>query len=172
MLPEHRGAPSGKGKLLSRGEAVGVGGDLQPRSRERPHEGGGAILSPMRAQVCAQRWVITNQGIAQVTGPARGGTEPRTQAVDSGLPSCPSQPPRQQSQGTRAGLPRDRARSSQRDPDGPGGQGQTDLLEQRTRSTVPCSSPERMELEGAAIQAMVTAWPPQGFIDSEQATGE
>ena len=34
MLPEHRGAPSGKGKLLSRGEAVGVGVGEQGRRQE------------------------------------------------------------------------------------------------------------------------------------------
>ena len=49
---------------------------------------GGAILSHMRAQVCAQTWVITNQGIAQVTGPARGGAEPRTQRSAQGSPAA------------------------------------------------------------------------------------
>ena len=38
-----------------------------------------------------------------------------------------------------------------------------DILEQRTRSTIPCSSPERTELEGPAVQAKVTTWPRRGL---------
>lgn len=122
------------------------------------------------AQLCARTCVITTRGITQVsnelwvTCPAQGGAEMQTQAVWlRALPSRRSQPPRHQFQATWAGLPRDGARSSQRDPDCPGWQGQTDILEQQTRSTIPCSSPERTELEGPALQAKVTTWPRRGL---------
>ena len=43
VLPEHRGAPSGKGKGLSRGEAVGVGVREQGRRGEGWRSEGEAV---------------------------------------------------------------------------------------------------------------------------------
>lgn len=105
------------------------------------------------------------RAVAQLTRcGARGAAEPRTQAASSGLPSHARSPK------ARAGLP-ERARSSQReDPERPERAGQTNILERGPEAPFR-SSPERTELEGAAVQAR-SGLAPQGFTGGEQLVSE